>query len=342
MATAGFKDVHFICDITMEEEIHATHQVKIKIPGLILDLDGVVVEEATFTFNPAGWDTPQELGVLGEVEGRYPASVEITSPFYVSHGQLKRKKDEFTIIIDATPTEGWTGSIHGETFGSGMVGSWSAGNLQYVHTILPEDSYPQSIVIKYPSGSALIGVVMTGAGSADDFDSTGAGCEFTMPSPGTYVFNVYSSGIYGVNSVYGSTLGNLSVEAIVDGGSPVPNTVQRRGVIYRFSMEQSFPGFDVPFSFDFGTELDSFMPAVTYSFVSYQNGSYPPRPVPPAPSLYPNFQGNVTWNGTNATCSGQWKFETSPTIMGISCTIEPSVTPAGSTLSNIVVTFAPG
>jgi len=114
VVTTWRKDEHFICKLKMEAEIACAHTVKLTAPGLTIDKAGSVANELTYDFAAGAGLVEQDVGIIGSVVGRFKLYGKITSPFFISHDQLKIKNDEIDITItDEPPPDGFVGDMAG-------------------------------------------------------------------------------------------------------------------------------------------------------------------------------------------------------------------------------------
>ena len=99
MATQAATDIHFLCQLKMEEQINCAHTVVLTAPGLTMDKAGVVGQSLTYTFAAGQGLTAQDIGVVGSNVGGFKIFADITSPYFVTTAGLKVKKDSIGIQI---------------------------------------------------------------------------------------------------------------------------------------------------------------------------------------------------------------------------------------------------
>lgn len=285
MATHGFVNSHFLCQIALEKAIHCDHNVVITAPGLDIDKGAGVVGQVVFNFAPG--DGPKDLGILGGMPGRFKLFCETTSEYYVSVNGLKIKKNEILITIDKVQPDGWYGSVHGYRWGGGG-GAWTLGNLYYIYNHPLDAAAPVTIRITCHSGPDLnVGVKMNSASA-----HVGPVSDFVCDTPGqTYLFDVFATGLWS-GDVFGTFgLGAYSFEAYKDGVTQGTKDVRQRGRIWASNTYIAVNS-DQPFSNHFGQTLDSFSPeGISFAYDH---------------SVYENWDGSDAFNGDDFTATGKY------------------------------------
>ncbi len=300
MATEGGVGESFNCLLTMEGAIHAGHRVRITAPGLSISKLGVTGQELEFNFGVDDWGTPQNIGIIGDVEGRFILFCETTSPFYMSFNKLKVKKNQIQITIKEFE-QGWQGAFHGLLFVTGVEAGAVSPDLQYKYKI-PVGGSPKVITIKCNGavGNAL-GVKMTGpTGNVYQETPSGGhstGLIFNISDEGSYGFYVYSKGIWGTE--VDGPLGSVTYDAYVDAVLESSGTSPQRGKILARDTFSTEPTLYTHFSDSFG--------AVVSEYESYLVFDMVPVAINPPP-VSVNFSGSVTYSdGSGFNASGQWE-----------------------------------
>lgn len=267
MSTSGFVGQHFVCHITMVEQIKCVHNITFKAPGLTIDKAGTVGEVLSYTFNANEGLTPQDMGIIGGTPGTFYLFADITSPYFVSASGAKIKKDKIKIRIRSADPDGWKGTDHGLLNNS---------------TLSPSRCTEPDLYYKYThvSGSAIISfdpnsiseqvlVVMSGAAYGVKQTNIGQGAvAFACNAIGVYIFTVYANGKYSTNPLGPA----LAITARKDAGPLETVTPNRRGV----QLDTSYAAAGIDFNVALPTSMrttvvDSYNPGTfSTTFTLYQ------------------------------------------------------------------------
>ena len=258
MSTSGFVGQHFVCHLTMVEQIKCVHSIAFKAPGLTIDKAGTVGEVLSYTFNANEGLIPQDMGIIGSTPGTFYLFADITSPYFVSASGAKIRKDKIQIQIMEDDTDGWKGTDHGLRWGDPAPDPsyWSEPDLHYRFRHLggAEKLIQFDVTNVNPSedGHVYLGIIGIGATYRDTFGRW-------IATPGVSNFYVYYDGKY----QHGDTgsaivLGTVALDIIID-GVRYSTTFSRRGVIRQQNKYvHTAPG---PTTQVFGEVLASYKPS---------------------------------------------------------------------------------
>jgi hypothetical protein len=227
MTTVGDKDVHFTCQLKMEEQIHCAHSVTLTAPGLVIDKGGTVGQSLSYTFAANDGLTAQDIGIVGHNPGEYTIFADITSPYFVTASGLKVKKDKIGITIrQLVETEGWNGTDHGLRNGgfNGYAGCTDP-DLYYKYTHV---SGSQTIIFWPISTGESMLIKVSGAYNGVIASNSSVGASLSMSTPGVYIFTPYLDGKYSASAL-GPAISIVAQKTI--GSFPAETaTPKRRGV----------------------------------------------------------------------------------------------------------------
>jgi len=218
MVTTWYKDEHFICKLKMEAEIACAHTVKLTAPGLTIDKAGSVANELTYDFAAGAGLVEQDVGIIGAVAGRFKLYGKITSPFFISGGVLKVKKDEIdVVIIDEPRPDGWYGSMAGVYYGANEADSVpSSLHLRYTNPSVT-NQYLKLLVDASPF-NAQMGIKVThpdGVVGYGGYNVPGGGLYIilNLTKIGQYIIHILDIPVVAGYSGYPSVIGNNTYSA---------------------------------------------------------------------------------------------------------------------------------